>query len=195
MNSPVACYRRSPLYGWLAFSASVGALFSAWLGLYAVYCFIPAVLFACTGALLAWIAAKPVIQVYDTHLAIGRRTIPWSEIASVDHTGWMVPLAVRISIMGGRRGMLFYPGDRVSGAELLTSLRRMARFAAIDGISYADFWGETLRTPPAPEAMQGPLPRPRLLLPDDEREVEQMFQRLKSEGYLESHDQSHGVHE
>ena len=55
--------------------------------------------------------------------------------------------------------------------------------AVIDGKPYREFWGELART--ASDA--GPLasPRYRLLLPEDEAEVERLYQRLKAVRHLD----------
>jgi len=184
----VACYRRSSMYGWLALSATAGSLLSAWLGYYSSYSFIPCGLFAVTAIGLCWILSRPAVQLYATHLAIGRKTIAWPEIASVDSTGWMVPLVVRIGLLNGQRQVLIFPGNHTTAPELLDTLRRMAHTASIDGVPYTQYWskrsGLVNLTAPEPD----PLLRPRLLRPEDELEVEQMFQRLKSARHSESHD-------
>ena len=53
----------------------------------------------------------------------------------------------------------------------------------IDGVPYRQFWGEA--TIGAVAKKQLAPPRYPLLLPDDEAEVERMFQRLKSVGHLD----------
>jgi hypothetical protein len=52
----------------------------------------------------------------------------------------------------------------------------------IDGIPYKQFWGEVL---PSVERRQLPSPKYQLLRPDDEAEVERLFQRLKTVGHLD----------
>lgn len=194
----------------MAICAIVGSGFSFWLGVSSsAYCFIPAGLFALTAAALLWVALRPEVQISSSHLVVGRRTLAWTEIVSVDRTRWLTPLVVRISTLDGSRSLLVYPGDRATGEELLNSLQRMSRSAFIGGVPYERFWGETpvtknLSQGPTAEAPQEALPeiveelppslsRPRLLLPEDELEVEQMFQRLKAAGNLESHDESRGA--
>ena len=54
---------------------------------------------------------------------------------------------------------------------------------SFDGVPYRQFWGEA--TVGAVAKKQLPPPRYPLLLPDDEAEVERMFQRLKSVGHLD----------
>jgi len=79
--------------------------------------------------------------------------------------------------------LVIYPADQNSASGLLQDLRRYSREALIDGVPYRQFWGEA--TPVAAAKKQLPAPRTPLLLPDDEAEVERMFQRLKSMGHLE----------
>jgi hypothetical protein len=142
---------------------------------------IAAVFFALPAAILLAVACRPAIEIHETHLRIGRRDIPWSRIARLDQTGWNVPLAVYLTVKDEGRLLVIYPGDFDSSASLLRYLRRYAREALLDGIPYRQFWGE----PAANERKQLPLPRYPLLRPEDEEEVERMFQRLKTVGHLE----------
>jgi hypothetical protein len=152
---------------------------------------IAAVFFALPAVILLAIAFRPSIEIYETHLRIGRRDIPWSRIARLDQTGWNVPLAVYLTLKSETskgeaskdeiRLLVIYPGDFDSSASLLRYLRRYAREALLDGIPYRQFWGE----PAVNERKQLPLPRYPLLRPEDEEEVERMFQRLKTVGHLE----------
>ncbi len=80
--------------------------------------------------------------------------------------------------------LLLYPGDLESANSLLRHVRRSAREALLDGVPYRQFWGEVLTA--VPERKQLSSPRQPLLLPEDEAEVERMFQRLKSVGHLDS---------
>jgi hypothetical protein len=142
---------------------------------------IAAVFFLLPAVLLAIVACRPVIEIFDTHLRVGRREIPWSHIRRVDQTGWNVPLAVYLTLSGEQKLLIVYPGDVDSSASLLRHLRRYAREALLDGVPYRQFWGE----PPANERRQITPPRYPLLRPEDEEEVERLFQRLKSVGHLE----------
>ena len=79
------------------------------------------------------------------------------------------------------RFSLIYPGDIDACNGLLRHLRRLSRDALIDGIPYRQFWGEV-----ASERKQlAPPPRYPLLRPEDEDEVEKMFQKLKSVGRID----------
>jgi hypothetical protein len=145
---------------------------------------IAAVLFAIPAVALFLLAFRPAIEIHETHLSIGRRQIPWAEIRRLDQTGWNVPLVVHLTLDGERRVLLIHPGDFDSSASLLRHLRRHSRAALLDGVPYRQFWGE----PPSAAPPQIAPPRYPLLRPDDEEEVERMFQRLKSVGHLERRD-------
>jgi hypothetical protein len=192
VSRPVARFSRSSQYAWLALCATAGALFSAWVGLSSPLCLVPGALFALSAGALFCVWAQPSIDIYETHVAIGRRTTAWTEIASIEHMGWVVPLVVRIATVRGERWLVVFPGTKDSGIDLLNWLRRMPRGAQIDGVSYREFWGEASRlaskTDTTAEEKESVLPTPRLLLPEDERDVERMYQRLKSVGHLESRD-------
>jgi hypothetical protein len=62
-------------------------------------------------------------------------------------------------------------------------MRRLSRDALIDGIPYRQYWGEVLA--PGNERRQATLPRYRILRPEDEAEVERLYQRLKTVGNLD----------
>jgi len=158
------------------------------MGLRWTPCWIAAAMFALSAVVLALVSFRPAIEIYDTHLVAGRLAIPWSDVQRVDQTGWTVPLAVSLTLAGGLHFMLLYPGDADSANSLLRHLRRFSREALLDGVPYREFWGE----PPALNAnaqgkasAEAPSRYP-LLRPEDEEEVERMFQRLKSVGRLES---------
>jgi hypothetical protein len=158
-----------------------GALFSAWMGLRWAPSWIAAALFAVSAALLLLVTLRPAIEIHETHLAIGRRLIPWGDIRRIDQTGWNAPLAVHLTLADQQRILLFYPGDHDSAASLLRHLRRYSRLALLDGVPYRQFWGEP---PAAKDKPIKPAKYP-LMRPEDEEEIERMFQRLKSVGRLD----------
>jgi hypothetical protein len=144
-------------------------------------------LFALTALVLGLMTFRPVIEIYDTHLQVGERIIPWDEIRSVEQTSWNVPLAVRIGLASGSTAgesfILFYAGNLDSSSSLLRHLRRSAREALLDGVPYRQYWGEPIRPR---NVAASELPRYPLLRPEDEEEVERMFQRLKTAGKLDA---------
>jgi hypothetical protein len=162
----------------------------SWLGLWAVPeniraalnpGWIAAALFSIPALALLLLACCPALEMYDTHLQFGRRIIRWNQIFRLDQTRWNVPLIVFLTLEDDSRVMLIHPGDLESSASLLRHLRRSARVALLDGVPYKQYWGEPKASAPP---RQTPLRYP-LLRPEDEEEVERMFQRLKSVGHIE----------
>lgn len=176
------CYSPSRHYLTAGLAALGLAAFSGWVAMQWAPASIAAVLFVASAAILLLLALQPAIEVYEHYLALGKRKIPWSDIRRLDRTSWISPLIVQLTLAGDRRVMLVYPGDIDSGKSLLRHLRRCARHALIDGIPYKQFWGEAL---PSQERRSLPSPKYQLLTPEDEAEVERLFQRLKTVGHLD----------
>lgn len=147
--------------------------FSLWYGHNWAPAYAAAVLLAATAGVALYLAMRPAIEVHETHLAIGKRVIPWLDIRRVD-CGWDSPLVVHLTLYDNDHVLLVYPGDAASSRTLLRQLRRNAREALIDGTAYHRYWGDA-----APEEKSLP-PRYHLLRPEDEAEVERLYQRLKS---------------
>jgi hypothetical protein len=183
-------------YLWFAIAALVLASFSLWRamawhpdsGAGIVLAFLPAALFVLTASFLLVLAFRPPIEIHEGYLAIGRRVIPWMDIRRLDRTGWMAPLVVRITLFDDSRHLLLYTGDLDSCNALLRHLRRSSRDALIDGVPYRQYWGEVLA--PVIEAAQAMPPRYRILRPEDEAEVERLYQRLKTVGNLDQKNSS-----
>jgi len=158
-----------------AFAAWYG--FTSWRPAYVV-----AGLFAASAGGLLALAFLPAIEIHEQYLGIGRQRISWGDIQRLDGTGWMSPLIVQLTLTGNRRVLLIYPGDLDSANSLLRHLRRSAREALIDGVPYRQFHGEPARKP-ADRTLASP--QYRLLRPEDEAEVELLYQRLKSVRHLD----------
>jgi len=197
VSSPLARFTSSRVYVSLTLFAVGGALFSAWNALRWSPSWIAAALFAISALALAGVTIRPVIEIYETHLAIGRRRIPWRDVRRVDQTGWNTPLVVVLTLDEGQRIHLLYSGDLDSSASLLRHLRRFSREALLDGVPYREFWRELAGPPPSSEPPTNSSPEPAdkdasvpvrypVLRSEDEEEVERLFQRLKSVGHLES---------
>ena len=110
--------------------------------------------------------------------------MPWLEIRRVDRSATL-PLIVRLTMADKSRILIVHSGDAESSKSLLRHVRRYSREALIDGVPYRQFWGEPLAAPPAVERKALPQPRVPLLMPEDEAEVERLFQRLKTVGHLD----------
>ena len=154
----------------------------SWPGI--VLAFLPSMLFVLTASLLLILAFRPPIEVHEGYLSIGRKVIPWVDIRRLDRTGWVSPLVVRVTLFDDSRQVLLYPGELDACNALLRQLRRASRDALIDGVPYRQYWGEVLA--PVAETKQAALPlRYRILRPEDEAEVERLYQRLKTVGNLD----------
>lgn len=177
-------YRPASHYLTASLVAAGLALFSTWCGTRFPLAFIPAGIFMLSAGLLYYFATRPVIEVGESYLSIGSETIRWGEVERLDSTGWTSPLVLRITLEDGRRVHLIYPGDIECCGRLLKQARRLARNARIDGIPYREYWGEVVPLTAEPAILNRP--QVRLLLPEDEEEVEKLYQRLKSVGHLDS---------
>lgn len=159
-------------------AAVVLGAFSLWCGRTWGPAYVAGGLFLLSAAALMLLGCRPPIEIHETYLAIGRRGIPWADIRRVDHMGWMWPLVVRFTLADQTRALLVYAGDAESASSLLHHLRRHAREALIDGNPHRSFWNE--EPPASVEGRTLASPRYRLLLPEDEAEVERLYQRLKT---------------
>jgi hypothetical protein len=170
-------------YLWFGIAAVVLAGFSGYLGSGWSPAYIPAGLFLLTATLLFLMAFRPAIEVHEGYLTIGKRHLPWMDIRRLDRTGWISPLILRVTLYDDSRFLLIYPGDLDSCNSLLRHLRRFSTDALIDGIPYRQYWGELLA--PGAERKHVHAPRYRVLRPEDEAEVERLYQRLKTVGNLD----------
>jgi hypothetical protein len=169
------------------------AIFSSWCGRNWTPAFIPALLLVLSSGLLLFLATRPVIVIRDSSWSVGGRNFLWSEVERLDSTGWISPLVLRVTLRGNRTMRLIYPGEPEAAGRLLRQMRRLAHGARIEGIPYRQYWGDGL----LPESRQPPAspPRYRLLRPEDEAEVERLYQRLKSVGRLDHRTSSEERHE
>lgn len=142
----------------------------------------PAVIFALFSLILGYLVTRPPIEVHDSHLQVGRHVIAWEAVSHIEEPRCVVPLVLPLTLNSNRRFFLIYTGGRESGQKLLHQIRRLSRFALIHGLPYRQFWDEDLE-----------VFRDRCILtdhqwnvltPDDEAEVERMFQTLRKEGSL-----------
>ncbi len=170
-------------YLWFGIAAVILGGACAWVGLTFPPAWLPAGLFLLTAATLFVLAFRPAVEVHEGYLSVGRRVIPWMDVRRVDRTGWVSPLIVRITLFDDSRFTLLYAGDLDSCNNLLRHMRRLSRDALIDGIPYRQYWGEVLAAPM--DRKQGPAPRYRILRAEDEAEVERLYQRLKTVGFLD----------
>ena len=181
MSRPVARYTPSRRYLTLALFAVGGTLLSAWTALHWAPAWVAAGSFFLTAVAVLAVAVRPAIEIHETHLAVGSRAVAWTDIRRLDQTGWNAPLGVYLTLADGHRFLLVYPGDLDATTSLLRHLRRYSKEARLDGIPYRQFWGEVANE----RKNIAPPPRYPLLRPEDEDEVEKMFQKLKSVGRID----------
>jgi len=177
--------RYVPARHYISFGIAALALagFSTWLGLsLARPLLLPAALFLLTSIVLLALAFRPAIRVYDAHIEIGKRVIPWQDIQRVDRTGWISPLVVRLTLFDDETVTIIYPGEVDCCKHVLRTIRQMATAAMIDGIPYRQYWGEVLGMS---DTRQIPPSRPRVLRPEDEEEVERLYFLLKTVGHID----------
>ena len=159
------------------------ALFSTWCGLQWPLAFLPAGVFVLFAAILYYLGTRPAIEIGESYLSIGKETIRWGELERIDSTVWTSPLVLQLVLRDGRAFRLIYPGDVESASRLIRQVRRLAREAVIDGVPYRQYWGEMV--PFRADAQKLAVPRYRLMRPEDEQEVERLYQRLKTVGHLD----------
>jgi len=182
--------RFEPARQYLGFGGAAAALAAAsgWCGWrFSPLSYIAAGLFLLTSVLLCALAFLPAIEIHEGYVSIGKRIVPWMDIRRLDRTGWVSPLILRITLIDDTRFPLIYPGSLESCNALLRHLRRMSRDALIDGVPYRQYWGEMTA---GGDRKPAPPPRYRILLPEDEAEVERLYQRLKTVGNLDQKNSS-----
>lgn len=183
MPVPITRYRVPGHYIWAGVAAVGLTGFSAWLALTWPLCWIAAGLFFVSAIVVLYFASRPAVEIYDSHVKVGRTAIPWKQIRRLDRSA-NVPLMVRLTLSDKSKVLVVYPGDPNSSSGLLRSLRRHPREALIDGVPYRQFWGEAASAAAARKQLAA-APRYPLMLPEDEAEVERLFQRLKSVGHFD----------
>jgi hypothetical protein len=179
---PITRYRVSRYYLRAGLTALALTAFSAWISLSRPLCWIATALFLLSTLVVLYLALRPAIEIYESHVKIGKTAIPWRTIRRLDRSA-NIPLMVRLTLTDKTRILLVYPGDPNSASSLLRQLRKHSHEALIDGVPFRQFWGEA--TAAALSKKHGAAPRYPLLLAEDEAEVERMFQRLKSVGRLD----------
>jgi len=170
---------------WFGIAAVAFAGLFSWAGLTYPLFYIGAGLCALATAVLFAMAFRPAIEIHEGYFAIGRRVVPWMDVRRLDRTGWISPLIVRVTLFDDSRLLLIYPGDLDSCDSLLRHLRLLSRDALIDGIPYRQYWGEVLPSGEDNKSANPPVPRYRILRPEDEADVERLYQRLKTVGNLD----------
>ncbi len=184
MDSSVETFLPSRLYARVGWAALAGSLVCVLCGFRAPLAFIPGVLCAITSAGLFWLAARPVIEINDDQFSIGDRAIAWREVREVNRSRFLSPLVIKLRLTNSRHRILIYPGEPDRIERLMFQLRKNSQFATFDGVAYRDYW--TWLSLSGGQGDTSTLDHPvRMLSPDDEDEVERLYQKLKSVGRLD----------
>jgi hypothetical protein len=170
-------------YLWAGLAASAVAGILGWAMIDLPFAAAGAVVTLAGAGLLVFLGLRPPIDIHAQHLVVGSRAIPWADIRRVDRARCRRPLVVRLILSDASKILVIYPGDRDSANGLLRHIYRHSRMALIEGRPYHEFWGEAI--PAAGDHKPLPSPRYRLLRPEDEADVERLYQRLRTVGRLD----------
>jgi Protein of unknown function (DUF3093) len=195
MEPSIEIYQPSRLYSWTAWAALGGSAVCVLCGVRAPLAFIPGFLCAITAAVLFWLAARPWIRVGEAQFNIGERAIAWREIREINTSRFnttrfntsrfISPLILNLKLTNSRHKVLVFPGDPERIIRLTHQLRKNAYLSTFDGIAYRDYW--TWSNLAGPRAQSPAHEQPvRMLSPEDEDEIERMYQKLKTVGRLDS---------
>jgi hypothetical protein len=126
---------------------------------------------------------------------IGERAIAWREVrenntSRFNTTGFntsrfVSPLILNLKLTNSRHKVLVFPGDPDRIIRLTHQLRKNAYLSTFDGVAYRDYWtwSNLAGTRAQAPAHDQPV---RMLSPEDEAEIERMYQKLKAVGRLDS---------
>ena len=185
MEPSLEIFQPSRLYARIGWAALAGSLVCVLCGFRAPLAFIPGFLCACTAAGLFWLTARPAIRIGEMQFNIGERTIAWCEVREINSSRFLSPLVLKLKLTNSRQRLLIFPGEPEQIARLMFQLRKNSRLATFDGVAYRDYWTWTSLMGVQNEnaGLEQPV---RMLNPDDEEEIERMYQKLKSVGHLDS---------
>ena len=185
MEPSVETFVPSRLYSRVGWAALAGSAVCVLCGLRAPLAFIPGILCAATAAAVFWLAARPPIRIAETQFNVGERAIAWREVREINTSRFLSPLVLKLQLTNSRYKILIYPGEPERIEKLLFQLRKHSQFATFDGVAYRDYWtwlsmnGSRSETP----VLEQPV---RMLSAEEEDEIEQMYQKLKTVGRLDT---------
>src|ERR1700730_8619724 len=107
MPLPITRYRASLYCRWTGFIALAIAGFSVWVALRWPYAWIAAGLALASAAAVFLVAFAPVIEVYESHLKVGGRAIPWAHIRRLDRI-FSIPLILRLTLADKRCALIVH---------------------------------------------------------------------------------------
>jgi hypothetical protein len=190
MEPSVEIFQPSRLYSWTGWAALGGSLVCVLCGFRAPLAFIPGLLCATTAAVLFWLAARPSIRIGEAQFNVGDRAIAWREVREINTSRFnrirfASPLILNIKLTNSRHRVLVFPGDPDRTSRLAHQLRKRAYLATFDGVAYRDYW--TWSSLAGAHGERPALEQPvRMLSPEDEDEIERLYQKLKTVGHLDS---------
>ncbi len=183
MPAPITRYRVPGHYFWAGLTALALTGFSFWFALQWPLCWIATGLFLASAAAVLYLASRPAVEIYESH----REDRPSRHsLAAYPAAGSQRESSADGAAHAGRQDA--HPGGLSRRSEFFE--RPAAQFAPPCARSF-DRWRAVpavlgrIATVSAVAKKQLAPPRYPLLLPDDEAEVERMFQRLKSVGHLD----------
>ena len=194
MEPNVEIFLPSRQYARVGWAALAGSLVCVMCGFGAPLAFIPALLCASTAAAIFWLASRPPIRVGETQFNVGERSIAWREVRAINRSrfnnaGFVSPLILHLKLTNSRYKFLIYPGEPDRVERLLKTLRKSSHLASFDGVPYRDFWmwNDPLSDEDRPAALPpASTPPVHLFSPEDEEEIERLYQKLKTVGRLDS---------
>lgn len=185
MEPGVEIFVPSRVYARVGWATLAGSLLCVLAAFREPLALIPALGFAAAAAALFWLAARPPIRIGETQFNIGERAIAWREIREINRSRFVSPLVLRLRLTNSRQKVLVYPGEPEQVRLLLIELRRNSQLATFDGVTYRDYW--TWCTLNAPQGHNPLLEQPvRMFSAEDEADVEQLYQKLKTVGRLDA---------
>lgn len=171
----------SRVYSIVALAGLLTAGFSAWCAFRWWPAWVPAGILLATALGALWIALRPSVEINESHLVVGRRTIAWEDVRRVDQTNWVTPMVVELTLRQGPRLKVIYPGLREQCGLLLRLIQQRSTQALINGVPHRRIFGDV----PLPKTEKAAIKRPRFLSDQDEADVERMLHILKTAGRLD----------
>jgi len=180
----VEIYLPSRLYARIGWAALAGSAICALCGFRAPLAFIPGFLCLATGAGLFWLSKRPAVRLGDSQFNIGERAIAWREVREINSSRFVSPLILNIKLTNSRHKYLVYPGEPEQIEKLLWQLKRHSFLATFDGVPHRDYWAWAAASKKGGERA---LPEPvRMVSPEEEEEIERLYQKLKAVGRLDA---------
>ncbi len=171
-----------------AIAAFVLAAFSGWVGWNWPLAFVPAGLLLLSSALSLFLATRPPIILRERSCTAGQTSFLWPQVQRFQSRPLGSLLFLGFTLRSGQTCRLIYPGEPENSARLVRQIRRLVR-AAHRQPAWTD------ENPVVEPEVTGERPRYRVVRPEDEAEIERLYQRLKSAGHLDHQTSSEERHD